>query len=213
MRRRLAGHFALVATAGIILIVSVVVLVYANWLREIAAGNRALSSGDAAGARQMYDAAARRIGLLPLPGRLLPNGYRELVFNRVRALYAENRDDVLTRFLEAEAAVTPRLADEAEYHFWLGNVQFRKALAQKEKQQTQSGLQQAAESYRRALAAAPDDWDIKYNYELSARLLERLRKGKDDDLEKMKRGQMKLLRDDGEKKQEQQRQIAPEKRG
>jgi tetratricopeptide (TPR) repeat protein len=213
MRRRLAGHFALVATAGIILIVSVLLLGYANWLRGIAGGNRALSSGDAAGARQMYDAAARRIGLLPLPGKLLPDGYRELVFNRVRALYAEDRDDVLTRFLEAEAAVTPRLADDAEYHFWLGNVQFRKALAQKEKQQTQSGLQQAVESYRRALATSPDDWDIKYNYELSARLLERLRKGKDDDLEKMKRGQMKLLRDEGEKKQEQQRQIAPEKRG
>jgi tetratricopeptide (TPR) repeat protein len=213
MRRRLAGHIALVATAGVILIVSVLLLAYANWLTGIAGGNQALSSGDAAGARQMYDAAARRIGLLPLPGKFLPDGYRELVFNRVRALYAEDRDDALTRFLEAEAAVTPRLADDAEYHFWLGNVQFRKAVAQKEKQQTQSGLQQAVESYRLALAASPDDWDIKYNYELSARLLEGLRKGKDDDLEKMKRGQMKLLRDDGEKKQEKQHQIAPEKRG
>jgi tetratricopeptide (TPR) repeat protein len=211
MRRRIAGKFALIATAFAVLIVSLLLLGYANWLRGIAAGNQALASGDTATARQAYDTATRRISFLP--GKLLPAGYRELIFNRARALYAEDRGDALTRFLESEAAITPQLADDAEYHFWLGNVQFRKAVTQKEKQQAQSGLQAAAESFRRALAASPDNWDIKYNYELSARLLESLRKDKNDDLQKLKPGQMKLLREDGEKKQEQHRQLAPEKRG
>ncbi len=213
MRRRFAGHILLLAATGVILIASVVLLGYADWLRGIAGANKALAAGDSGTARQMYDTAARRIGVVPLAGELLPAGYRQLVFNRVRVFYAENRDEELIHFLEGAVALTPHLAEDAEYHFWLGNVQFRRAIAQKEKQQTQSGLQQAAESYRRALAASPDDWDIKYNYELSSRLLERLRKGKDDELEKLKRGQMKLLRDDGEKKQDPQRQLAPEKRG
>jgi tetratricopeptide (TPR) repeat protein len=144
---------------------------------------------------------------------VLLTGYRELVFNRARALYAEERYDDLARFLEAEASRSPQLSEDAEYHYWSGNVQFRKAMAQKEKQQTQSGLQQAAESYRRAVAASPGDWDSKYNYELCTRLLEGMRKGKQDNLEKMQRGQMKLLREDNQKKEEQQRQVAPEKRG
>jgi hypothetical protein len=213
MRRRLAGRLALFLTVIVVLIVSVVLLGYARWLRGIEAGNQALALGNAAEARQAYDSAVRQIAFLPSPERVLLAGYRELVFNRARTLYTEQRYDDLARLMEIEAAQSPQLSEDAEYHYWLGNVQFRKAMAQKEKQQAQSGLQQAAESYRHALAASPGDWDSKYNYELCARLLEGMRKGKDDNLEKMKRGQMKLLREDNQKKEEQQRQVAPEKRG
>jgi hypothetical protein len=213
MRRRLAGRLALSVAVIVILLGSVALLSYARWVRGIEAGNRALALGNTAEANQAYDSAARQIAFLPSAQRILLPGYRELFFNRARIFYAEQRYDDLARFMEIEAAQSPQLSDDAEYYYWLGNVQFRKAMAQKEKQQTQSGLQQAAESYRHALAASPGEWDSKYNYELCARLLEGLRKGKDDNLDKIKRGSMKLLREDNQKKEEQQRQVAPEKRG
>lgn len=213
MRRRWAGRLAVSIGAIGILIASVVLLSYARWLQGISKGNQALAVADVATAQRAYESAARQIGFLPSPGKVLPAGYRELVFNRARTLYAQQGDDVLARFLETEAARSPQLSEDSEYHYWIGNTQFRKAISQKDKQQRQSGLQQAAESYRRALMTSPDDWDAKYNYELSTRLLEGLRKGKQDNLEKMKRGQMKLLREDNETKKEQQRQVAPEKRG
>ena len=207
MRRKVALRLATAVGALLLFAVSLSLISYARWLRGIADGNRALANGDIAAARQAYEAAARR--------NMAPRnpGYRQLVFNRARALYESNQDEELTRMLETEVVRAPLLADDSEYHFWMGNVQFRRALAQKDKQALQAGLQQAVESYRRALIVAPDDWDAKYNYELTSRLLDGMRKGKEENLEKLKRGQMKVLREDTEKNKEQQRQLAPEKRG
>jgi len=213
MERRFARRLVWLIVVLIVLAVSVLALEYSSWLRAIEESNRALESGNVTAALEGYDKAQRAVALLPSPTTLLPTGYRQLIYNRARALYLAQRQDELARFLEAESAIVPQLADDAEYQYWMGNIQFTKALGQKEKQQVQSGLQQAAESYHRALSASPEDWDIKYNYELSSRLLEGLRRGKDDELEKMKRGQMKLLREDNETKQEQQKLVAPEKRG
>ena len=207
MRRKVALRLGIGIAALLLLTISLSLISYASWVRGIENGNRALANGDIAAARQAYDVAARRDIAPRSPG------YRQLVFNRARALYESNQDDELTRMLEAEVMRAPFLAGDSEYHFWMGNVQFRRALAQKDKQALQAGLQQAVESYRRSLIAAPDDWDAKYNYELTSRLLDGMRKGKEENLEKLKRGQMKVLREDTEKNKEQQRQLAPEKRG
>lgn len=213
MPRRFTRSAAGLIGVLFILALSGVALAYASWLRGIERSNQFLAEGNTAASLQGYDKALRTVAVLPSSIRIVLAGYRELIYNRARALYVAQRPDELTRFLESQSAVAPQLADDAEYQYWIGNVQFNNATAQKDKQQVQSGLQQAAESYRRALAAAPGDWDAKYNYELTSRLLEGLSKGKEKDLEKSKRGQMKILREDNEKKQEQQRQVAPEKRG
>lgn len=211
MRRRLARQFGIGIAVLLVLAVSAILISYASWVRGINEGNRALANGDAPGALKLYEAAARRLERMPGVNKL--PGYRQLVFNRARALYLTGQDDELSRTLEAEAVRVPALTDDSEYHFWLGNAQFRKAIQQKDKQILQAGLQKAAESYRLSLAAAPDDWDAKYDYELTARLLEGMRKGKDDTLEKIQRGEMKILREDVDKDKEQQQKLAPEKRG
>lgn len=211
MRRKLVRRVAVAAAGLLLLVVSGFLLTYARWVHGIVDGNRALANGDITAARQTYDTAARRLEQWP-SARRLP-GYRQLVFNRARALYAAKQDEDLTHMLEAEVVHAPSLADDSEYHFWIGNVEFRKAIAQKDKQAVQAGLEHAAESFRRSLVAAPDDWDAKYDYEVTTRLLEGMRKGKDDNLERIQRGQLKILREDVDKNKEQQQKLAPEKRG
>lgn len=205
-RRLLAGVAILIAAA-----LSVIAVQYGSWLRSIASANDALAGGAAQQALAQYDRAITGPPGIPLAAN--PEGHRQALFNRARALYQLQRYDELTRFLESQAAANPQLPSDAEYQYWMGNVQFQRAIGQKEKQQVQAGLQQAAESFRRAVAEAPSDWDFKYNYELSMRLLESMLRGKDDEFERMKRGQMKILREDNEAKPEQMKQIAPEKRG
>jgi len=206
------ASLAALSFAGLILLaVSLVLLSYGRWVHGILEGNRALANGDNATALQAYDVATRRLNRWPSMSKL--PGYRQLVFNRARALYAANESEELTRMLEAEAVRVPSLAEDSEYHFWIGNVQFRQAIAQKDKQVLQAGLQQAAESYRRSLAAAPGDWDAKYDYERTIHLLDDMRKGKEDNLERIQRGEMKILREDVDKSKEQQQKMAPEKRG
>ncbi len=204
----------LTATAAVLLAaVSLLLISYSRWLNRISEGNQALTAGDHAAARQAFDASAGRLErdrFLLSPQ--IP-GYRQLVFNQARALYAARQDEALTRLLENEAARAPFLSEESEFHFWMGNVEYRRALAQKDKQVLQAGLQRAMESYRRALAAAPNDWDVKYNFELTQHLLENLRKGKEENLDRIRKGQMKLLRENTEKDKSQQTKIAPEKRG
>jgi hypothetical protein len=210
-RRNVAKLSAIAAAGLLLLLVSAVLLSYGRWVHGILEGNRALANGDIATALQAYDVAARHLDRWPFMSRL--PGYRQLVFNRARALYGANKNEELTRMLEAEAVRVPSMADDNEYHFWMGNVQFRQAIAQKDQQVVQAGLQQAAESYRRSLAAAPDDWDAKYDYERTIRLLDEMRKGKEDNLERIQRGEMKILREDVDKSKEQQQKMAPEKRG
>ena len=213
MRRKLARRFLEAAAWLLLLVVSLGLVSYARWLYRIAEGNRALAAADIAQARQAYAAAAQHLEGFGALRALLPSGYRQLIFNRARALYAAGEDEELARMLDTEAARAPFLAEESEYHYWMGNVQCRRALAQKDKQALQVGLQQAGESYRRALAASPNDWDSKFNYELVTHVLENMRKGKEDSLERLKRGQVKLLRENIEKSRNQQNQLAPEKRG
>jgi hypothetical protein len=196
----------------LLLVTSAACLSYSHWVREVTRGNDALATGDLAGAQKHYDTAALRYASLPWGNRIASGVSRKLLFNRVRVLYATNRTDELARLLDAEAARRPEIAADSEYQFWSGNLQFQRAIAQKEKQQLQNGLQQASESYRRAVAASPEDWDFKYDYELTVRLLDSLRKGKDQDLETMKRGQMKILREDNHTGKEEQRPVAPAKR-
>ena len=213
MSTRLIRWIATVMVALLVLAASALLVSYSRWLRQIADGNQALAAGDIPTARQTYQAATQRLDQVAFLRQVGGPGYHELIFNYARVLYAAKDDAELTRLLENEAARAPGLSDESEFHFWTGNVQFRRALTLKDKQALQANLQQSAESFRLALVAAPNDWDVKYNYELTLRLLESMRKGKEDSLERIKKGQMKLLRENVDKTKEQKSKIAPEKRG
>jgi len=61
-------------------------------------------------------------------------------------------------------------------HFWSGCAFFAKALAEEKPEARLGWMSRAEEELRRALEAAPDDWDTKYDFELVTRLAAELRK-------------------------------------
>jgi hypothetical protein len=206
MGRRFARRFAVSVLALAVVAASFALLSYSRWAYEITKGNRALAAEDYPAAERAYSAAA---------ASALTNvrsTWRRLVFNRARSLYAMREYDAMERMLEAATARVPALAEDPEYHFWMGNVQYRKAIAETDKDALRAALERASDSFRLGLASAPDDWDLKYNYELTARLLAGMRNKKDDKTEKLKRGEMKILREDSEKSKEPQQKLSPAKR-
>lgn len=114
--------------------------------------------------------------------------------------------------LEEETARAPFLTDDSEVAFWAATVLARHALAQVKSEAAREELRQAAGSYRRALAAAPGDWDVKYNYELVMNALAKLEKGKSPEGRPGKE-QMKLLREGHDQDRPKEQKLPPEKRG
>jgi tetratricopeptide (TPR) repeat protein len=210
--RRLLLQIAVAAATLLMLVASLMLLSYARWVRGIADGNRALACDDFAAAERAYTMAENRTKHTLFPDVIFRSHYRVLVFNQARLLNMGKRYDDLARLLNAIVWRIPSLAEDPEYHFWMGIVEYQKALAQTDKQVLRAGLQRASDDYRIALAAAPDDWDAKYNYELTVRLLGGMRNKKDETQEKLNRGGMRILQEDPDKAKEQQQKLAPKKK-
>jgi hypothetical protein len=200
-----------VTSAVLVLAVSLSLLSYARWVRGIAAGNRALAGQDYSAAEHAYTAAEMQTVHSLVPSDLLRVEDRVLVFNRAQLLNSNKRYGELAHLLDAAAAHRPELANDAEYHFWMGIVEYQKAVSETDKQALRTELQQASDSFRMAIQAAPNDWDSKYNYELTSRLLAGMRNKKEDSQEQLKRGGMKILREDPDHPKEQQQKLAPNK--
>src|SRR5260221_12860503 len=100
MRSKFLVRVLSLATAVLLAAASFVLISYSRWLYRISEGNQALTAGDTGGARQVYDISAGRLERYRfLVSPQIP-GYRQLVFNQARALYAARQDEALTRLLE-----------------------------------------------------------------------------------------------------------------
>jgi len=134
---------------------------YGRWTRPIAAAGAALEAGDVQGALTPYAESARRFRALPLSQRLLDRDFSLVAHNQLAALYELRRwDDVIERAVDAPPASGP--------HFWAGCALFRKGAEQKTR-----------EAQLEWVTRAQDDWDAKYNFELTSRLAAALRPSAD----------------------------------
>lgn len=153
----------------IMLLTGVGLLSYSRWSAVIAEADAALEAGELERALEGYEAAELRFERTPAARQLFAREYNRLAANRLWALYR------LGRFDEAIDAAE-RAPLESRPHFWAGSAFFQKALVE-EKSETRLGwLARAEDEFRKAVEAAPDDWDTKFNYELTARLAAALRK-------------------------------------
>src|SRR5437868_3391147 len=96
--------------------------------------------------------------------RLSPGGGRIIV----RACGGQSREqfEPCRRRRCPPMGAAPTLGERAEFGFWSGNVLIRRALDNEDPEIIMKHLYAAGDHYRKALAAAPDDWDLKYNFEL-----------------------------------------------
>ena len=94
----------------------------------------------------------------------------------------------------------------------MGNSLLRQAISSKNPDSSASGLKAALSEYQRGLAAHPEDWDLKYNYELVRHTLSR--RGLDKTEEEDEEGGVKSLLDKNEpQKDKMHEQLPREKRG
>jgi hypothetical protein len=154
--------------AGVLLVLGGLLLGAGWWLRPIADAEQAVRDGRPQPALERYGVAEKRFSDLPLSKRLLPGLYDLVITNELAVMYALTQYDAVID--KAGATGTPG------GKFWAGCALFVKADVEWMKpERRMSWLAQAQEEFRRAIEASPADFDAKFNYELTAKLIAGLR--------------------------------------
>ena len=144
-------------------------LAYARWTRAIANGDAALAEEHLEAAQADYAAAAAHFDRVPAARQLFASEYARVVGNELWILYRLGRfDDTIDLAERSPEAAAP--------HFWSACAFYEKAIVEEKPDQRLGWLTRAEEEFHRAAEAAPDDWDTKYNFELTTRLASELRK-------------------------------------
>ncbi len=142
---------------------------YAAWMRPAADGDAALADGRYDQALARYADAESRFDRLAAAKELFGGDYAHVMANRLWILHRLERYD--------ETVDTAQRAPESALpHFWSGCAFFEKARAEEKPDLRLGWLTRAEEEFRRAVEAAPDDWDTKYDFELVTKLASELRK-------------------------------------
>jgi len=191
----------------VIFIVSVSLIGYGWLILQTQAAQTAHEQGDIQGASQIYGRAEKVFYFVPWLSRILPDEYRDVSLRQVAILYEEDRSDEAFEKLEQISMTAPSLTESGEYSFWTGNLLLRRALQTKDTETSVNAAKAALAEYQKGLAAQPDDWDLKYNFELVSQLFQKGDKSKDEQ-------KVKSLVDKMRQQNEPSREeLAPEKRG
>ncbi len=158
------------ATAMVLLFVAGgAALAYARWTRGIADGDADLAGGRYEQALVRYADVEARFDRSAAARELFAADYSHVMANQLWLLYRLQRyDDAIDKAQRAPETARP--------HFWSGCAFFEKARAEEKPDPRLGWLTRAEEEFRRAVEAAPDDWDTKYDFELVTRLAAELRK-------------------------------------
>jgi len=163
-RRMLAGALVLLLLLG-----GAAAIACARWLHPVAEGDEALAAGDWERARLSYALAEARFDRLPAVRQLLARDHARIVGAQMWIAYHQQRyDEVIDKAQQAP--------DAAEPHLWSGLAFYAKSRGDGKPDEQFGWLARAEEELRRAVEAAPDDWDAKYDFELVTRLATALRK-------------------------------------
>lgn len=153
----------------LLLLAGVALIGYARWTQPIEDADAAFADGRLEQAIAGYTGAEARFDAVPAIRQGAAAEYNRVVENHLTALYRLKRyDDVID--LAQKAPI------EAQPHFWSGTALFQKATVEDKPDARLGWLSRAEDEFRKAVEAAPDDWDTKYDFELTARLAAELRK-------------------------------------
>ena len=142
---------------------------YARWTGPLKDADTALAEGRLEQAVISYRIAEARFDAVPAAKQIAPIEYNRAVANQLLALYRLQRyDEVLDVAQKAPPAASP--------HFWAACALFQKATVEEGPEARLGWLSRAEEEFRQAIEADPEDWDTKYDFELTTRLASELRK-------------------------------------
>jgi len=153
----------------VLLLAGAVGIGYGVWTRPIAAADQALEAGRLEAALSAYAEAEARFDRVPAAKQLFAGEYQRVVANQLWALYRLTRyDDTIEK--------AERAPEGAQPHFWSGCAFFEKGRAEEKPEARLGWLTRAEEELRRAVEASPGDWDTKFDFEFTTRLVAELRK-------------------------------------
>lgn len=162
--RSAVGGVAVIALVG-----GLAALAYARWSGPAAAGDSALADGRYEEALARYAEAESRFERFGVLRQFFADDYSHVMANQLWVLYRLKRyDDTIDAAQRAPEGALP--------HFWAGAAFFEKARTEEKPEPRLAWLTRAEEEFRRAVEAAPDDWDTKYDFEVVTRLAGELRK-------------------------------------
>jgi len=157
------------AFMAVLLLAGCAAIVYARWTHPVAEADAALASGDYTAALAGYGVQEARFERVSPAKQFLASEYHRVVANELWLLYHLQRfDETIDKAGRAPEGANP--------HFWAGSAFYDKARAEKDPEARLGWLSRSEEEFRRAVEAAPDDWDTKFDYELTGRLAAELRK-------------------------------------
>jgi tetratricopeptide (TPR) repeat protein len=158
------------STLAVLLLASGVALLgYERWTSPLKDADAALANGRLEPAIVSYQIAEARFDALPAAKQMVALEYNRAIGNHLLALYRLKRfDEVIDLAQKAPAAAAP--------NFWSGCAFFEKAIVEESPEARLGWLSRAEEEFRKAIEAAPADWDTKFDFELTTRLAAELRK-------------------------------------
>lgn len=140
----------------------------ATWMAPLAQADAAIVDGRLTDGLELYRTAESRLSRIPALQQLAPGLLGNVQANQVRLLYQMQRYDEAIEKAGDSTSVHGT-------HFWSGCALFARASAEDRAQTRLEWFERAETEFRTALAARPDDWDTKFNFELTRTLLNRLR--------------------------------------
>jgi hypothetical protein len=192
----------------LIFIASAALLVYGGLLWQMDRAQKAVARADTSEALAIYTRLETLFHLVPGLPRVLQREYQEASYNQIAILHGQRNYDESLRKLEQLPAYLPSAAETGEYSFWMGNLLFHQAARAEDPETSVNALKSALAEYQRGLAAQPDDWDLKYNYELIRTIFSQRER------DKQKEGQkVKSILDKMRPTEPSRQEVAPEKRG
>jgi hypothetical protein len=154
------------------------------WLRPINEAEQAMLAGDQKRALELYESAHQRFDRLPITKSAMPGIFALVTANELSLLYSLQRYDDIIEKSSAEAAGEMGA-------FWAGCAMFDKALLEQRSEARMGWISQSHQQFRRALDQTAGDWDTKFNFELTGKLIGGLKKQPQTANQDM----MKILRD------------------
>ena len=144
-------------------------LAYGQWSKPLLEAERAIQARDSEEALRAYSVSVARFRERPPMQQLLREDYARVTENQLAILYRTGQyETVIDTAGSAPVDAAP--------HFWVGCAMFAKSLQEAGAEGQLQWLTRAEDEFKLALASEPGDWDTKYNYELSARLVAALRR-------------------------------------
>lgn len=144
-------------------------IAYARWAQPIADADAAMAAGDVGRALASYAIAEKQFDAVPPLKRLLSSEYDRIVGNQLRLLFnTERNEDVIEKAARAPAGANP--------HFWAAAACFEQGRAVDDSSSRLAWFGRTQQELIKAVAAAPDDWDAKYDLELALRLTFEIRR-------------------------------------